>query len=267
MNKNYVGVILAVIGIVAGVLGYVVVWNQFSEKTDRLNTENAALGEEVAHLQDLADHKEEYIANTKAMKQENDEIIAQFPAEVKYEDEILYADQTEKNHLAGIKAISMPGSNVIEVQPPADAAPAEEAAAEETEGEDGEVVENTVTEAAPTTPSIMLYQTPVTISLDSPYSVLKDILGVITADKANKKSIDVMTMSFDEETGDLSGTVTYSMYSLTGTDKTYTSPSLPGVAVGTQDLFNTAERKAEILAEQAKQAATAAAAAAKAAAQ
>lgn len=262
MKKNYTGIILAIIGVACALIGYLVIWNQFGEKTDTLNAENQVLGEEVAHLQDLADHKEQYLADTKAMKQENEEIIAQFPAEVRYEDEILYVSNTEKNYLTNVKSISMPGSNVIEVAPPAAAEPeATEEAAETTE-EDGEVIENTVTEAAPTAPSIMLYQSPVTINMSTPYTTLKDVIKVMADDKVNKKSIDVVSMSFDEETGDLAGTINYSMYSLTGTDKTYTAPSIPGVSTGTDDLFNTNARKAAIAAERAQAAANQAARAA-----
>ncbi|MCR4691506.1 MAG: hypothetical protein K5739_09195 [Lachnospiraceae bacterium] len=267
MNKNYAGLILGVIGLLLIVFGYMYIWNNIGEKTDALNVENAALDEEVTHLKDLADHKEQYLADTEAMKQENDEIIAQFPADVKNEDEILYADQTEKSYLASITAIAMPGSNVIEVaQPEPEATEESEEVTEEATAEEGEVVEDTATEAAPSTPSIMLYQTPVTVTINSTYSQMKEIVDAITADKSNKKSIDMLTMNFDEDTGDLTGAISYSMYSLSGTDKTYTSPSLPGVGTGTDDLFNTAERKQKIAAENAKAAAQAAASAAERAA-
>lgn len=266
MKKNYTGIILAIIGVACALIGYLVIWNQFGEKTDALNVENQALEEEVGHLRDLADHKEQYLADTKAMQQENEEIVNQFPAEVRYEDEIMYASNSEKNHMTNITAIAMPGSNVVEVAPPAAAEPAAEEG-EETVEEDGEVVENTVTEAAPTAPSIMLYQTPVTINIATPYTTLKDVIAEIADDKVNKKSIDVVSMSFSEETGDLEGTVSYSMYSLTGTEKTYTSPSIPGVQIGTDDLFNTNARKAAIAAERARDAAAASAAAARAAAE
>ena len=246
MKKNYTGIILGVLGVAFGLLGYLLVWNNLTEKTDILNTENASLQEEVDKLQDLADHKEQYINDTATMKKQNEEIIGEFPAEVRVEDEILYADKTEKSFITTIKGVSMPGSNKVEVAAPvtetvaADGEATEESANVATE--EGEVVENTDTNE-PVTPSIDLYQTPVTIDFDASYETVKDIIAELTSDKAEKKSIDVVSINFSEETGDLEGSMTYSMYSLTGTDKTYSEPSVSGVGVGTPNLFNTTERK------------------------
>ncbi|MBR4760269.1 MAG: hypothetical protein IK078_09010 [Lachnospiraceae bacterium] len=268
MKNNYVGIILGLLGIVCIIVAYTVIWNSLGEKTDAVKVENDALQAEVDRLQDLADHKEQYINDTKTMKEEDEKIIAQFPADVKPEDEILYADETEKNSLQlDITAISMPGSSVIEVAAPS-APAAEEAVTDEATGEEtGEIVENTVTESEPTKPSNMLYQTPVTVTVRTAYSTLKDVLTRITKDGVNKKSVDMVNMAFSEETGNLEGTVTYNMYSLTGTDKTYESPKTPGVAVGTNDLFDTQARLAAILAEKAAGQAAAAAKSAAAAAQ
>ena len=250
MKNNYVGIILGLLGVVCIIVGYTVIWNSLGEKTDAFKTENEALQSEVDRLQDLADHKEQYINDTKTMKEEDEKIIAQFPAQVMPEDEILYADDTEKNHLnLDITAIAMQGSNVIEVAAPS--APAQEEAVtdEETGEETGEVVENTVTEAAPSAPTNMLYESPVTLTVRTPYSTLKELLTRITKDGVNKKSVNMVNMAFSEETGNLEGTVSYKMYSLTGTDKTYETPKTPGVAIGTSDLFDTQERLAKILAE------------------
>ena len=269
MKKNYTGIILGVLGVVFGLLGYLLVWNNLTEKTDILNGENASLQEEVDRLQDLADHKEQYENDTRTMKERNEEIISEFPAEVRAEDEILYADKTEKNYVTTIKAVAMPGPNKIEVAAPAaDTVAAdegsEEGSEETTAAEDGEVVEDTSSQET-VRPSIDLFQTPVTISFDASYETVKDIISEITADKTNKKSLDVVAINFSEETGDLEGTMTYSMYSLTGTEKTYSEPAVSGVGIGTSNLFNTVERKAKIEAERRAEGAAKAAAAAESA--
>ena len=267
MNKNSVGILLAVLGIGAGILGYFVIFQRFTTQRDELATANAGLQTEVDHLQDLADHKQEYLDETANMKAQDEEIIAQFPAEVRAEDEIMYLKNSENAFGVFVKAISMPESNVVEVARPEPAAVeassegAEEAAAEPTE--DGEVVEDTSEEAAPAAPQILLYQTPVSCNLNTSYASAKDMINAIVSDKDNKKSFENLALSFDTETGALTGSMTYSMYSLTGTDKTYVEPSVPGVAIGTSDIFNTTQRSIEIAAQK-QQAAAAAAASAQA---
>ncbi len=246
MNKNSVGILLLVLGIGLAAGGYFGVYNNFNEKKDALAAQNATLQSEVDQLQDLADHKQEYLDETARMNAENDEVIAQFPAEVRPEDEIMYVVATEEKHGAVSRSISMPGTSVIEVARPAaetvsvDSDGSEPAPAE---GEDGEVVEDTAAmeEAAP---QIMLYQTPVNISLQVAYENLKDLVRDLTADRNDKKAIQSLTMAFDESTGGLTGAMSYSMYSLSGTSKTYQSPEIPGVAFGTDNIFNSVARAA-----------------------
>ena len=249
MNKNSVGILLLVLGIGLAAGGYFGVFNNFNEKKDELAAQNATLQAEVDQLQDLADHKQEYLDETARMNAENDEVIAQFPAEVRPEDEIMYVVATEEKHGAVSRTISMPGSSVIEVARPAaetvsvEGDGSQPAPAEGEEGEEGEVVEDTATmeQAAP---QIMLYQTPVNISLQVAYENLKDLVRDLTADRNDKKSIQSLAMAFDESTGGLTGSMSYSMYSLTGTSKTYESPQIPGVAFGTDNIFNSVSRAA-----------------------
>lgn len=262
MNKNSVGILLAVLGIGAAVLGYFVIFQNFTEKKDQLATANASLQTEVDHLQDLADHKQEYLDETANMKAQDDEIIAQFPVEVRTEDEIMYLRNSENAFGVYVKSISMPEANVVEVaRPEPEVAVAgdngTEEAAEATE--DGEVVEDATEEAAPAAPQILLYQTPVSCNLDTSYASIKDMIHAIVSDVDNKKSFENLALNFDSQTGALTGSMSYSMYSLTGTDKSYVEPSVPGVAIGTNDIFNTTQRSIELAAQ--KQAAAAAAAA------
>ena len=50
-----------------------------------------------------------------------------------------------------------------------------------------------------------------------------------------RKSIDGLSLSFDAETGDLTGTLVFNMYSLTGTDATYTTPVVSNVVMGSAE--------------------------------
>ena len=244
LKKSDVNILIMLLGILIPVGVYFFVYNSYTEKTAAMNASNEVLQSEVDYLQDLADHKQQYIDDTQAMQIQIEEIKTHFPSEYKPEDDILYIINVENNYDAEIPTISMGNSSMIEVAAPTtetvDAGSPEVAA----EGEEG-VANDTVEVAAP---QISLYQTPISVSMQSSYRSLKDIVTYINTDP-DRKSIDSLSVVFDTETGKLASSMAFTAYSLTGTDKEYTSPNVTGVFYGTNDIFNTGEKSAAIAAE------------------
>ena len=235
MKKSDKSIILMLIGILLAAASYFFVYQKLTEQTEIMVAENAQLRQEVEYLQELADNKQQYIDDTASMQAKIEEIKAQFPAQYLPEDDILYMINTEDTHDALARTISMSPTTVIEVE-----APAQEVVAETTETEDGTTE---ITEEATAAPAIMLYRTPVTVTVLSSYNSMKDILKQINTDD-NRKSVDTLSVSFDAQTGELLSTIAMSMYSLTGTEAEYTTPKVDGVTYGTQDIFNSAKKKA-----------------------
>lgn len=242
LKKSDVNILIILVGILIPVAVYFFVYTSFTEKTATMNADNETLQSEVDYLQDLADHKQQYIDDTAAMQIQIDEIKSRFPAEYKPEDDILYIIGVEKDYGAQIPTIAMGTSSMIEV-----AATTEDANAETTDGtENAEATTDDSVDAA--TPTISLYQTPISVSMQSSYRSLKDIVTYINTD-TNRKSIDSLAVVFDTETGLLSSTMAFTAYSLIGTEKEYVTPSVNGVFYGTNDIFNTGEKSAAIAAE------------------
>lgn len=238
LKKSDVNILIMLLGILIPVAIYFFVYTSFTEKTAAMNADNETLQTEVDYLQDLADHKQQYIDDTAAMQIQIDEIKSRFPAEYKPEDDIMYIIGVENDYGAEIPTIAMGTSSMIEV-----AATAEETAegAEATDDAAGDTVDTT-------TPAISLYQTPISVSMQSSYRSLKDIVTYINTD-TDRKSIDSLSVVFDTETGLLASTMAFNAYSLTGTEKEYTAPQVNGVFYGTSDIFNTGEKSAAIAAE------------------
>lgn len=242
LKKSDVNILIMLVGILIPVAIYFFVYTSFTEKTAAMNADNETLQTEVDYLQDLADHKQQYIDDTAAMQIQIDEIKSRFPAEYKPEDDIMYIIGVENDYGAEIPTIAMGTSSMIEV-----AATAEEAAeapaegAEATDDAAGDTVDTT-------TPAISLYQTPISVSMQSSYRSLKDIVTYINTD-TDRKSIDSLSVVFDTETGLLASTMAFNAYSLTGTEKEYAAPQVSGVFYGTSDIFNTGEKSAAIAAE------------------
>ena len=234
MKKSDKSIVLMLVGILLAAASYFLVYQNLTEKTEGIQAENATLSKEVEYLQELADNKQQYIDDTEAMKLKIEEIKAQFPAQYLPEDEIIYMIHTEDAHDALVKSINMSNAAVVEV-----AAPTQEAAITETSEEGAQEVS---TETA--APDIALYRTPVSVAVLSSYNSMKEILKQINEDE-NRKSVDTVTVTFDNESGELISTIGMSMYSLTGTEAEYVAPKVDGVTYGTKDIFNTAKKKAK----------------------
>lgn len=242
LKKSDVNILIMLLGILIPVAIYFFVYTSFTEKTAAMNADNETLQTEVDYLQDLADHKQQYIDDTAAMQIQIDEIKSRFPAEYKPEDDIMYIIGVENDYGAEIPTIAMGTSSMIEVATAAEEtaeAPAE--GAEATDDAAGDTVDTT-------TPAISLYQTPISVSMQSSYRSLKDIVTYINTD-TDRKSIDSLSVVFDTETGLLASTMAFNAYSLTGTEKEYAAPQVSGVFYGTSDIFNTGEKSAAIAAE------------------
>lgn len=248
LKKSDVNILIILLGFLIPVGVYFFVYNNFTEKTAALNGQNAVLQTEVDYLQDLADHKQEYIDETENMQVSIAEIKTHFPAEYKPEDDILYVVGLENDYGTKVPSMTMGLSSMIEVAAPE--APMPEAAPVETDIEslDAEVaVAEGDTVDAPA-PQISLFTTPVAVTMQSSYRSLKDIIYKLNNDP-NRKSIDAITAVFDTETGQLAVSLAYSAYSLTGTETTYQEPVVNGIFYGTNDIFKTGEKSAAIIAE------------------
>ena len=238
MKKSDKSVLLLLLGIVLALAAYFAAYKPLTAETENMQRENAKLKQEVDRLQELANNKQQYLDDTAAMQLKIDEIKAQFPAQYLCEDEILYMIATEDSHDAFARAINMGMTAVIEVE-----APEAEAQVETEEGaaEEGAAEEVSTDDAVAS--EIKLYKTPVTTELYTSYNSLKDVIKQINTD-TNRKSLDTVSVAFDAETGGLVSAIAFSMYSLTGTEAEYKVPTVDGIAYGTNDIFNTAQKKA-----------------------
>ena len=258
LKKSDVNILLIVLGIGAALLAYFLVFTKLNDATDTLKAQNALLQQEVDRLQDLANNKQKYLDDTATMQDEIENIKAQFAAAYQPEDEILYVDNLEKNFDTTANAINMPGTSPVEVVTTADTSATQTADAsattDATDEVDGEEVAATTDNTANTgaTSDILLYQTPVTMDFIASYNAVKDIVKIMNEDQM-RKSIDGLSLSFDAETGDLSGTLVFNMYSLTGTETTYETPTVSNVVMGSSNIFNSAEKKTAIQNEKAAQ--------------
>lgn len=238
LKKSDINILIMLVGILIPVGVYALVFNNFQAKTAALNAENATLQTEVDYLQDLADHKKEYIEQTEMMQEEIVAIKDRFPAEYRPEDTILYAISVENDQEASIAAITISDKMIVDIP---GAAPVGDPNAP-VEGEE-EVVQDAVMPEA--VAPITLYANNVSITMDCSYESLKDVIRRLNEDP-NRKSIESVSAVFDPETGVLASSMQYTAYSLEGTENEYSEPEIKGVKFGKKDIFNSGDKAAAV---------------------
>ncbi len=245
ISKRDKMLLLIVGGLVVVLCVYYFVFLNFQEKTETLEAENVVLEDVIARLKDLDKNREQYLADTEKYTEDNERIKEEFPAGMEEEDDILYIDGLEGT-LSEFYAssVGMPSSVGYELAYPA----VETISVDEMlQGTANEAQEETVTEEDGTTdgatltadsiyPSCQLWYVPVTTTYEANYLSLKQLVKAIT-DDSNKKSVEDISITYNEENGILSGTLTSNFYYLSGTDEVYSTPDVAGVPTGTSNPF------------------------------
>lgn len=246
ISKRDKRLLLIVGGLVVVLCVYYFVFLNFQEKTETLEAENVVLEDVIARLKDLDKNREQYLADTEKYTEDNERIKEEFPAGMEEEDDILYIDGLEGT-LSEFYAssVGMPSSVGYELAYPA----VETISVDEMlQGTANEAQEETVTEEEDGTtdgatltadsiyPSCQLWYVPVTTTYEANYLSLKQLVKAIT-DDSNKKSVEDISITYNEENGILSGTLTSNFYYLSGTDEVYSTPDVAGVPTGTSNPF------------------------------
>lgn len=255
--------LLLIVGGVLILLGvYYFVFLNFQEKTEALEADNVVLEDVIGKLKELDKNREQYLADTEKFTEDNERIKAEFPAGMEEEDDILYVDRLENtlselyNTSVGMPSpvgyeLTYPEVNTISVDDmlkgsasAAAASAGDTTDSTATEGNTTDVAADTTgatTEGATLTaesgiPSCQLWYIPITTTYEVNYLSLKQLVNAVTED-GEKKSLEEVSVTYNEENGILSGTLTSNFYYLSGTDQTYTTPDVAGVPTGTSNPF------------------------------
>lgn len=218
ITKREKKILLYVAGILSVVLVYVFVIAPGQEKRAELKNEAAELEAELEQAEQHAKMQEYYEQETAAMQTQIDEVLAAFPADIKEETAIMYADMLENRSDIHIPAISVGAGNLLY-----------------TLGQDsGENVNG----------GVSLYGTQIAYSFTVPYEDMKQVIQTIQEEE-EQRNVETITLSYEAGSGELAGSMTVNMYSVTGTDKPYTVPDVPAMSLGTDNIFGTVEPAGE----------------------
>lgn len=226
------------------------------DKHDELQAVNEQLNAQLSQLEELEANATNYEADAKTFQEENQKIVDKFPAEVRTEDVILNAKHIEDKSDMVIDNIGLAQGNLlyamnsapaVETAPVADEGTADDGTADApAEGADAAAAaapENSLgilDEASVVKPDYNLFQMAVSYNVTSSYRDLKKVVSGILEDR-DKQDVSGVSLSFDEETGKLVGSMNINRYYLTGTDKQYESPDAGNIRKGKNNIFGTIE--------------------------
>ena len=253
-------ILLMFSGVAVFAAGYFFGYRPQMSKAEEIETASAPLETRLNELLEMAKNKEFYVEETSKYNQEVSDYVAQFPADVKEEDGILLARDMENTLDMEVSNIgistrdfiaSLDGSTEEEIGELVDQTLSEKAneqtqeQIDEIEGTDtkaeealADATEAAVSDAANLTDLTVLFRRLDTLQFSGTYESLKDAVDYL-ASRSGRMTLDSVDASFDASTGNLMGTITVNMFSMTGTGSTYTEPDAGSVALGRKDLFGT----------------------------
>ena len=253
-------ILLMFSGVAVFAAGYFFGYKPQMSKAEEIETASVPLETRLNELLEMAKNKEFYVEETSRYNQEVSDYVAQFPADVKEEDGILLARDMENTLDMEVSNIgistrnfiaSLDGSTEEEIGELVDQTLSEKANEQtqeqinEVEGTDtkaeealADATEAAVSDAADLTDQTVLFRRLDTLQFNGTYDSLKDAVDYL-ASRSGRMTLDSVDASFDASTGNLIGTITVNMFSMTGTGSIYTEPDAGSVALGRKDLFGT----------------------------
>ena len=255
-------ILLMFSGVAVFAAGYFFGYRPQMSKAEEIEKASVPLETRLNELLEMAKNKEFYVEETNRYNQEVSDYVAQFPADVKEEDGILLARDMENALDMEVSNIgistrnfiaSLDGSTEEEIGELVDQTLSEKAneqtqeQIDEIEGTDtkaeealADATEAAVSDAENLTDLTVLFRRLDTLQFSGTYESLKDAVDYL-ASRSGRMTLDSVDASFDASTGNLMGTITVNMFSMTGTGSTYTEPDAGSVALGRKDLFGTIE--------------------------
>ena len=240
-------ILIVFVGILIFALVYYFPIRSYTEDAEKLNTENVGLTAKLAELEAKVARESEIKAETTNYEADTLALVAKFPSFLQVENEIMDIVGLEKELKVEVPLITvntpveMKSSDTPEAE--TTQAPPQEVATEEAP-EEASTTEAPVadeTEVAPAAANkYKLYDMSTNINYKGGYDSLKKFLDKI-AKSTDKKSINSVSLTFDNKTGNLDGNIVYDSYFLAGSDRPYEEIITKTIRHGTKNIFGTVD--------------------------
>lgn len=240
-------ILIVFVGILIFALVYYFPIRSYTEDAEKLNTENVGLTAKLAELEAKVARESEIKAETTNYEADTLAMVAKFPSFLQVENEIMDIVGLEKELKIEVPLITvntpveMKGSDAPEAE--TTQAPPQEVATEEAP-EASDATEAPVADETGVAPAVAnkykLYDMSTNINYKGGYDSIKKFLDKI-AKSTDKKSINSVSLTFDNKTGNLDGNIVYDSYFLAGSDRPYEEIITKTIRHGTKNIFGTVD--------------------------
>lgn len=194
---------------------YFLVYKKYNDMAAEIETSNVALAERVNELKEYYDNLNTYNAEITMMQEQVNAWLDEFPADVKEEDIIVLALDTEEAAYVAYTNINIQARQAMRTIPASMVQPAG--------------MENLASD-------IIFVERKTSYVNTTDYFNIKNCVEVINSSD-DRLVISNITYSENEETGLLDGTIEVTFYSVIGTGKEYVPQELPEYESGLLNLF------------------------------
>ena len=240
-------ILIVFVGILIFALVYYFPIRSYTEDAEKLNTENVGLTAKLAELEAKVARESEIKAETTNYEADTLAMVAKFPSFLQVENEIMDIVGLEKELKVEVPLITVNTPVEMKASDTPEVAEAAEAPQEVTTEEAPEADSTTEapaadeTEVAPAAANkYKLYDMSTNINYKGGYDSLKKFLDKI-AKSTDKKSINSVSLTFDNKTGNLDGNIVYDSYFLVGSDRPYEEIITKTIRHGTKNIFGTVD--------------------------
>jgi len=242
-------ILIVFVGILIFALVYYFPIRSYTEDAEKLNTENVGLTAKLAQLEAKVARESEIKAETTNYEADTLALVAKFPSFLQVENEIMDIVGLEKELKVEVPLITvntpveMKGSDAPEAET-IEATDAPQEVATEEAPEEASTTEAPVADETGVAPAVAnkykLYDMSTNINYKGGYDSLKKFLDKI-AKSSDKKSINSVSLTFDNKTGNLDGNIVYDSYFLVGSDRPYEEIITKTIRHGTKNIFGTVD--------------------------
>lgn len=232
-------IIIIFIGVLIFALVYYFPVRGYHEDSEKISAENVTLTAKLSELEAKVAREAEIKAETTNYEAETMTMAAKFPSYLKVENEIMDIVGLENELKVDVPLLTV--NDPVEVTKNDD----EQAKAEPAPVVDSEEApEAPATEEVATAPEASnkykLFGRSVNINYLGGYDSMKKFIDKI-AKSSDKKSITTVSLTFDDKTGNLDGSIVYDSYFLLGSDRPYEEIVTKTIKHGTKNIFGTVD--------------------------
>lgn len=233
-EKNLILYLLAILVVFAS---YKLVYEKFTEQTDTLKVSNSALETTRNRLQELKNSEKQFLEDIEKFQEENEIILTKYGATQNFEDQIMLIKTVEDQEDAFATRLSVSPPAIKNIPYPEITGVDANLVSQEQQTlvwVDSEGKETQYSNPA----GVFLVNQQISMEVNTTYNGMKEFVNYFI-ENVNVMSLESVSLSYNAETGELTGSYIINAYSMRGNGAEYKATDVNGISIGVNNLFGT----------------------------